>query len=231
MRIIECAQGSPEWRAARLGIPTASQFSRILTPAKLEYAKGAETYIREILAEWLTGEPQDEGGSGGTERGTDMEPEARAWYEAQYDVTVREVGVCLSDDGTVGCSPDGLVGEDGGLEIKCPFAKTHIGYVLDPASLVADYRHQIQGGLFVTGRKWWDVMSYSPIMPTVLVRCTPDADYQRAITYGLILFNKTLGEHKAALAAKGCKPAAERRAEAKAREEVESQEWMDSFLG
>lgn len=230
MRIIECAQGSPEWRAARLGIPTASQFSRILTPTKLEYAKGAETYIRELLAEWLTGEPQDEGGSGWTDRGTGMEDEARAWYEAQYDVTVRQVGFCVSDDGTVGCSPDGLVGDDGGLEIKCPAAKTHIGYLLDPMSLVADYRHQIQGGLYVTGRKWWDVVSYSPIMPAVVVRRWPETDYHGSLGSVLDLFTKTLGEHKAALAAKGCKPAAERRAEAKAREDVESQEWMDSFM-
>jgi hypothetical protein len=106
--------------------------------------------------------------------GTATEPEARRWYEFEHDCTVRQVGIMLSDDGRIGASPDGLVDEDGGVEIKCPAGKTHIGYLLD-GGLPAEYKPQVHGCLVVSERKWWDFVSYKAGLPPLCVRVYPDA--------------------------------------------------------
>ncbi|HLS34240.1 MAG TPA: YqaJ viral recombinase family protein, partial [Brevibacterium sp.] len=127
MKILDVVQGSPEWLAARLGLPTCSQADRILTPARLRPASGAVTYRLQLLAEWVLGYPIEWSGSSAyMERGTELEAEARAAYEVEMGVDVEEVGLVLAPGGAFAGSPDGLVGEDGGLEIKCPALHTHI---------------------------------------------------------------------------------------------------------
>lgn len=179
MIVLDCEQGSGDWLQARLAIPTASRFKDIMTRPRSGdgLSKTAETYMNQLLAEFFIGEPCESASSPWMERGTDMEGKARCWYEFDRGVAVRQVGLILRDDRLVGCSPDGLVGTDGGLEIKCPSAKKHIEYARDPQRLADDYNHQIHGALYVTGLKWWDVLSYNPAMPPVLVRVTRDADY------------------------------------------------------
>ena len=113
---------------------------------------------------------------------------------------MRAVGFVLRDDGEVGGSPDRLVGEDGGLEIKNPAMHTHIGYLLDPPSLVADYAPQVQGYLYLTGRAWWDVLSYNPDLPPLVARVEPDAAFQAALDGALDTFLSELRDAKELLA-------------------------------
>jgi hypothetical protein len=94
------------------------------------------------------------------EEGTETEPQAREYYAGLNGVTVEQIGfIQLGDD--IGSSPDGLVGDDGMIEIKCPFPSTHLGYILK-GSLPSEYKAQVQGGLWVSGRKWTDFISFDP---------------------------------------------------------------------
>ena len=161
-REINVVQGTTEWRAARLGIPTASQFKRILQPKKMQLSASANDYIYELVAEWVIGQPCDGFHGAFMERGTDMEDEAVRFYELETGLDTREVGFVVRDDGMVGCSPDRLIGNKGGLEIKVPSAQNHIKYLLDPDLLYEEYKLQVQGGLLISGRDWWDIESYNP---------------------------------------------------------------------
>lgn len=174
MKILTCEQGSVEWLAARLGIPTASCFDKILTPATRKPSKSAKDYRDELIAEWILGQPLDWGTTDFAERGKEMEPEARAFYELQTDTEVRRIGFILRDDGLVGGSPDGLVGEDGGLEIKCYGAKHHVACLLGEELATMT---QVQGNLWISEREWWDVLAYNPAMPHRLDRVYRDEAY------------------------------------------------------
>lgn len=170
MIIVDCEQGSPEWIAARCGIPTASEFERICTPARMEYAKGARTYAQELLQEQIEG-PRDGFTSGSMLRGSNLEAQALAYYQFTYDVELERVGFCLADHGRYGCSPDALVkgqGQRRGVEIKAPELDTHIGYVLDNA-LPDKYKIQVLGNLLVTGCDAWDFFSYHPSLKPLRV--------------------------------------------------------------
>lgn len=170
MKIHNCQQGSDEWIKLRLGIPTASEFDRIVTPAKLGYAAGAHKYLCEKLAEWLLGEPLEAFVSPWMDRGTQLEPEAVRYYEMDRGVDTTPVGLVTTDDGMIGASPDRLVGSDGLLEQKCPALETHVGYMLYPNTLSGEYRIQLQGQLWVCNREWVDIQSYHPGVRSVIVR-------------------------------------------------------------
>lgn len=174
MKIIDVEQGSHEWLMARLGKPTASRFDQILTPGTRKYSKSAKALRNRLLAEEILGYPMEDVSNEWTHRGTGMESEAVSFYELQRDVEVRRVGLVLRDDGLVGASPDGLVGADGGLEIKCFSAPRHIECLLgdDPASMT-----QVQGCIWICEREWWDVLAYNPAFPPVLVRVNRDDKY------------------------------------------------------
>ena len=178
-------QGSEEWFAMRKGRPTASRFSEFVTTAKgdLSRAKsgtglssGARSYVAELIGECFCHDFIGFAGNRFTDRGTELEPEARAAFVVATGTTVEQVGFCTRDDGIVGCSPDGLlISPDGtryaGLEIKCPIPKTHVGYVLDGV-LPDDYKQQVHGAMAVTGLREWHFYSYFPGMQAlhVLVR-------------------------------------------------------------
>lgn len=197
------AQGSDSWVRARCGIPTASRFKDILTPKNLTRSKSAGPYMHELLAEWIFGEPIDIETTGYMERGIELEEVARKGYTLQTGNVVEEVGLCLIDNGEVGCSPDGLIGDDGGLEIKCPGLKNHIRYLLDPDALVAEYRLQVHGSIWICEREWWDVMSYHPSLPDVIVRVEHDPDVRSAMAPALEEFGKQLYELQHAIIALG----------------------------
>jgi hypothetical protein len=194
----DLVQGSDDWLQARLGIPTASEFDRILTPAKLQLATAATKYMCVKLAEWMYGAPLEAFVSPWMERGKDLEAEAIRYYEMERDVETQPIGLVLTDDGNAGASPDRLVGDEreerlGLLEMKCPALETHVGYMLNPQSLLDEYRLQVQGQLWVcAGRGWCDLMSYYPGFPAVLVRALPDERVQAALSQHIPAFVQTM---------------------------------------
>lgn len=197
MKILNVVQGSQQWIDARLGIPTASNFKRIVTQTTLKASSSQDKYRAELLGEWFTGQPVTDFDTGFMERGREMEPDAANWYAFTHDVDAAPVGLCLTDDGKVGASPDRLVGTDGALEVKCPGLVGHLGYMANPASLTADYWCQVQGQLWVTRRWWCDIMSYHPNLPKVVVRVNPCHDFFKAFPP---ILSKFVGELDAAKA-------------------------------
>ena len=169
-------QGTEEWLAARLGKPSASMFSKLITMTGKPSAS-ADGYINQLLGERLTGKSEPHYTSEAMILGTEREPEARADYEFITGNKVDQFGFILDDSQSYGCSPDGLIGDDGGLEVKCPAQTTQAGYWRDKQSGVKKYYQQIQGCMWVTGRKWWDFFSYHPDMPHVLVRVKRNEEY------------------------------------------------------
>ncbi len=177
MKVYTCKQGSPEWHALRRGIPTASEMGRIMTPKTMALSSAADGYIAQLVAERLSTIPPEYADSYTNkpmEWGRETEMAARRWYEMEIGVQVQEIGFCTSDDGRFGCSPDGLVGEKGGLELKCPQGKAQIKYCLDDRHAIpSEYMAQVHGALLVSGRPFWDFLSYSPGCPTIYVRAEP----------------------------------------------------------
>ena len=177
MKTLAVDQGSIEWMTARLGLPTCSQFDRLVTPKTMKPSAGVEKYGSELLTEWQLGCPLEWGTSEWMERGKKEEEDARRWYEMDRGVDVRQVGLVLRDDGEVAGSPDGLIGEDGGLEIKVLGAKHHGYFKHGVEDLAMAYVGQVQGYLYLTGRKWWDLLAYHPHLRSVAVRIEPDPAY------------------------------------------------------
>jgi len=175
MRVSNFEQGSQEWLQSRLGKPTASNFGKLITPTG-KPSSSAEGYINELIAQRITGEIPEFYKSEAMERGSELEPHAKATYELTRDVEVVEVGLCLHDEFECGASPDGLVCDDGGLEIKCPLPHNHVAY-LRAGDVPSKYIPQIQGCLWITGREWWDFMSYHPSMEDLIVRVYRDDAY------------------------------------------------------
>lgn len=173
MRIVDCQQGTEEWFAARLGIPTASEFSDIITPARGDYSTSAPKYIARLIDDIVRPGARDRfTGNAHTERGHQLEPEARQFYEFERDTSVREVGFVLTDCGRFGCSPDALAG-DGGAEIKSPDGPTHVEWMM-AGGIPDKHKAQVHGNLIVTGAAWWDFLSYCPGYEPILIRVTPD---------------------------------------------------------
>jgi putative phage-type endonuclease len=179
MIILTDEQGSPEWLASRLGRPSASNFGRLVTGSG-KPSSSAESYINEMIAERLTGRSKPFYTNEHMERGNALEPEAREAYEFITDFEVVETGFILHDSEEFGCSPDGLVAEQGGLEIKCPSDSVHVSY-LRAGKVPSKYYQQVQGCLWITGREWWDFMSYHPEMPHLLVRAHRNEKYIEAM--------------------------------------------------
>ena len=156
-------QGSPEWLAERAGKVTASMISNVLM--KPETA-GFRDYQAQLVAEILTGKPQgSDYTNAAMQFGTETEPLARSAYEAETGFGVDEVGFCQHP--TIersGASPDGLVGKDGLVEIKCPKVSTHLAYLI--AGVVpAAYKNQMMWQMACTGRYWCDFVSFRPDLP------------------------------------------------------------------
>ena len=154
-------QGSDEWKLLRRGVPTCSKFGNILPATTLKKSASYEGYLNQLAAESI-GLYDDWKGNQHTERGNEYEPEAVFYYEFTNNRNTEVTGFIWKDERKlVGGSPDRLVGLDGGLEVKCPAAKAHIGY-LRSGELPSEYRAQVYGYLWLTGRKWWDFISFHP---------------------------------------------------------------------
>ena len=194
MKILNCDQGTPEWFEARLGKATASNFSRIITAKTGKLSAQVDDYIAEMIAEESGDAPPAWGGNEHTERGHELEPVARHWYEFDHDVTVDQVGMIVDDSGVIAASPDGLIGDDGGLEIKCPMGKTHVKYLIR-GELPDEYKAQVHGNLLVSGREWWDFLSYHPKYKPLLLRVYAD-DWTQKLAAALDEFRDRLAKAK-----------------------------------
>ena len=158
-------QRTDEWFAARLGKVTASRIADIMAKTKTGYAASRKNYLFELLCERLGGQREEKSINASMQRGIDLEPKARAVYEIETGNWVEEVGfiphptIAMS-----GASPDGLISDDGLIEIKCPNTATHIEF-LQTQKPKQEYIYQMQWQMACTGRKWCDFVSYDDQLP------------------------------------------------------------------
>lgn len=195
---LDCEQGSEEWLAARLGIPTATGFENIVTATGKKSASYIK-YMAELIEESILG-GGDTFKSGFMERGNQLESQARAAYEFLTGNDVIQVGgVYLNEDREVMVSPDGLIPSlKKGLEIKCPKMSTHIRYLLE-GGVPAEYVIQVQANLWVTGYETWDFVSYCPEyqkQTLYLFTAARDEKLMKAFDEHIPQFVKTLKAYK-----------------------------------
>lgn len=158
-------QGTPEWFAARLGRVTASRVSDVVAKTKSGWGASRANYMADLIAERLTGVAVEGFKSAAMQWGSDVESQARAEYEFFRDVEIAAVGFVVHPTiAMAGASPDGLVGDDGLIEVKCPLTKTHIDTLLG-SSVDGTYVKQMQFQMACTGRQWCDFVSFDPRMP------------------------------------------------------------------
>lgn len=188
-KIHSVTQGEVDWLQLRVGRVTASELSALVTPEfKIKTGEGPNTYLCEKIAEAWRGQPLPGFSSWATEQGQILEDEARSWYCLEYeDHKLSNVGFVEHDDGRCGCSPDGLLGEDGGLELKCPEPTNHVRYLLD-GSLPKQYAAQVHMSLYVTGRPWWRFVSYRRGFPPFVLKVDRDETIMATIANALTLF-------------------------------------------
>ena len=202
MKELQVKQGETEWFSARLGIPTASNFHRIISPLGAP-SRQAEAYANELIAEVMANDQVDAfEGNQWTDRGSDFEAKAAEHYEFITGEKVREAGFCMDEKAIFGCSPDRFVGEHGLLEIKCPKGCNHISNLLrneiDPK-----YIPQVQGQLLVTGRDWCDFMSYHPQLPSQIIRVVRNEEYIFKLTTQIHTFMGLLDKKQRKLTSLG----------------------------
>ena len=186
MQIIDCEQGSPEWFAARAGIPTASEFSTVMAKGE---GKTRKTYMLKLAGEIITGDPMPSYSNADMERGKVMEDEARDLYAFMTDNEPQRVGFIRS--GNAGASPDSLIGDKGGLEIKSALAHIQIERLLADA-LPSEHKAQVFGCMWIAEREWWDFTSYCPKLPLFVKRVYRDEDYIKKLADEVERFNADL---------------------------------------
>lgn len=168
MKFIECEQGGDAWLAARIGVITASRFKDATD--RLKSGKPSQKltdYAYDLAIERISGERSDDVFiTKAMQAGTEREPYARMEYEMATGNVATESGIVLSDDGRFGYSADGMVGEDGLIEIKCPSSSRKIVEMWASGD-VSDYIAQMQGGMWLTGRQWCDFIMYCPQLESV----------------------------------------------------------------
>jgi len=191
MIIVNCEQNSEQWFKEKLGKPSASNASKIITnegkPSKQRIG-----YLYELAGEILTGKREEGYQNGNMLNGKEREAESRAYIELVQGIEIQQVGVIYKDKHKKFlCSPDGLPKDyevkKYGLEMKNPLPKTQVKYLLDK-DLPADYFGQVQMSLYITGFDFWQFLSYVPVMKPLLVRVEPDKAYQKALHAELGLF-------------------------------------------
>lgn len=197
MKIHDCIQQSPEWYAARLGMVTASNFNKAVSSGRGSApSKTRKDYMKALVYERIHGIPfpQKFKGNSAMDHGTETEDEARCYFASLMREDIKQVGFIEYND-DIGFSPDGLMGDDTTLEIKCPELLTYMDYIeagrIDFGSLSKAYRDQVQGGLFVTGRKYCYFVLYDaryPSRPCMYVRFDRDEDYIKKLQVGIYMF-------------------------------------------
>jgi putative phage-type endonuclease len=167
MKVVTAEQGTEAWFSARCGVPSASRFSAVMAKGKgSEPSLTRKAYMEELAWEAVTGVKDSFEATPAMQHGVEQEPFARAMYETRTGLWVTETGFLLHDTISAGASPDGLVGDDGLLEIKCPQPKTHREYMeLPKGQCPSAYRWQVMGQIWIAERDWCDFVSYLPSAP------------------------------------------------------------------
>jgi putative phage-type endonuclease len=196
-------QGSPEWFAQRLGKVTASRVADVIAKTKTGYSTSRDNYMAQLVCERLTNTKEEGFSNSAMNWGTETEPFARAAYEAATDVLVDEVGFINHPTiEAAGASPDGLVGQFGLLEIKCPNTNTHIDTLLSQ-NVPSKYNIQMHWQMICTGRHWCDFVSFDPRLPKELQlfikRVEYDPVFGAMLEKEVILFLQELAEKIAKL--------------------------------
>jgi len=175
MREFNFEQGTDEWLQSRLGCPSGSGFDKLITGGGKPSTQ-ADNYINQLIAEKLTGEATYVKKTEWMERGNELEPDARSYYELATGNTVTEKGFCKHDKLECGVSPDGVIGSEGLVEIKCPSPSVHVAY-LRGGVVPTKYRQQTQGQMWIMEAEWLDFVAYHPSMPVLIVRSYRDEKY------------------------------------------------------
>ncbi|HYA07738.1 MAG TPA: YqaJ viral recombinase family protein [Xanthobacteraceae bacterium] len=192
VEIINVAQGTPEWFAARAGIPTASEFHSILAKGRGDKPSAVRrAYMVKLASEILTGDAGESFSNRHTERGHEMEGEARDLYALTYDVEPVQVGFLRN--GMKGCSPDSLIGERGMLEIKSKLPHLLVGIIADGV-FPPEHQAQCQGALWVAEREWIDIAVYWRGLPLFVKRAWRDEAYIASLAKEVVEFNAELAE-------------------------------------
>lgn len=191
IQIIDCEQNSVEWFEARMGIPTASEFSTVMAKGRDGGSSDTrKTYMLKLAGEILTGEPMESYTNAHMERGKIMEEEARNLYSFMTDINPRLVGFIRNGD--KGCSPDSLIDNNGGLEIKTALPHIQIER-LQRNDLPPEHKAQVQGSLWVSEREWWDFVSYGGgKLPLFVKRVYRDDGYIANLAGAVAAFNEEL---------------------------------------
>ena len=194
----ELDQGSAEWLAARAGMITASRIADLMAKTKTGESASRSNYRAQLVAERLTGKPQDSFSNAAMQWGTEQEPMARSAYEILRGEMIEQVGfVPHPEIEKSGASPDGLIGSDGLIEIKCPNTATHIEYAVS-GKPPTKYLLQMLWQMECTGRKWCDFVSYDPRMPPdmqlFIVRINRDDERINEIKTEVIKLNSEIAD-------------------------------------
>jgi len=171
MKRLDCEQYSADWWEARRGIPTASEFGRIITPKTGALSARADEYSAELIVDTVQEPEEIHFQSYWMERGSLLEPEAADWYEFRFGIELEQIGILLNHG--AGYSPDRLAGK-GAVEFKCPKPSTHVKWCLR-GGLPDEHRPQVHGGLHIGGLDWIDFVSYCPGFRPLVVRVEPDS--------------------------------------------------------
>ena len=207
MQIFECEQNSPEWYQARMGLPTASEFSTLLASGKGGgESKMRTTYMYKLAGEIITGELMTNYTNAAMERGKAMEDEARKLYAFLHDAEPQRVGFIAN--GPKGCSPDSLIGVNGMIEIKTTEPHLLIALLLRD-EFPPQHKAQCQGGLWVAERDWIDLVVYWPKMPLFVKRAYRDQAYIRGLEDAVEIFNAELAAVVEKIKIMGCTPVQE----------------------
>lgn len=181
---------------ARAGVITASEIDALVSPTfKVREGAGVQTYLYEKVAERIMGYAEtSNAGTFHMENGNLLEKVALPWYEFTHNVSVKRVGFVTTDDGRIGCSPDGLIdGRPCGMEIKCPKASTHLRYLLN-GFLPAEYATQVQFSMFVTGYPEWVFCSYHPHLPPFVIHVIRNMQAMAAFEAALKPFHASVDD-------------------------------------
>jgi predicted phage-related endonuclease len=191
-------QGGPEWHRIRKGVVTASEVDAIVTPEfQPRSGEGVKTYLCQLISETLMKQSEEDEPdltpSWAADQGKILENVAIPWFEFETGLIVDRVGFCLSDDGRIGCSPDGLIGDDAGIEAKCPQPAQHVRYLID-GRVPKQYRPQVHMSMLVTGRPAWYFVSYSQHLPKLIVKVERSQEIQEKLQEAIDEFWKLCDE-------------------------------------